>query len=160
MTSLIHCSWHRHASLSDSGGSRRAVGTVTALTCLSAQHSSRSRRAVGTVTAVTCLSAQHSSRSRRAVDSVSAVTGLSALQVTLCGQRDLKFNNESECFCKKTFILYIYIYQKKKKKRNKRERERERERITVQTCTGFKNLYSRFSPTRALSRPARPAGFL
>ena len=137
MTSLIHCSWHRHASLSDSGGSRRAVGTVTALTC---------------------LSAQHSSRSRRAVDSVSAVTGLSALQVTLCGQRDLKFNNESECFCKKTFILYIYIRRRRRKET--RERERERERITVQTCTGFKNLYSRFSPTRALSRPARPAGFL
>ena len=115
MTSQIHCSWHRHASLSDSGGSRRAVGTVTALNCLSAQHSSHSRRAVGTVTALTrcqlntavayivplvllltCLSAQHSSRLHRAVDSVSAVTGLSALQVTLCGQRDLNINNERD----------------------------------------------------------------
>ena len=37
---------------------------------------------------------------------------------------------------------------------------RESESITtVQACPGFNNFYSKLSPIRALSRPARSAGF-
>ena len=55
------------------------------------------------------------------------------------------------------YMIYIYIEREREREREreKRERERERKYNKVQACFVLETFYCKFSPLRALSRPAQ-----
>ena len=56
--------------------------------------------------------------------------------------------------------LYIYIYTRTHARTHAHTHTHTECITTVQVCPGLKNIYSKFWPMMALSRPARSAGFL